>query len=50
MLEVLMFVPPRIQRAVGRTVACDEPNAQPAWRARGGPHHRAPGREQGAAG
>ena len=25
--------PPRVQRAVGGTVACDEPGAQPAWRA-----------------
>ena len=24
-------VPPRVQRAVGGTVACDEPDAQPAW-------------------
>ena len=23
--------PPRVQRAVGGTVACDEPDAQPAW-------------------
>ena len=23
--------PPRVQRAMGRTVACDEPYAQPAW-------------------
>jgi class 3 adenylate cyclase len=26
-------VPPRVQRAVGGTAACDEPDAQPAWRA-----------------
>ena len=25
--------PPRVQRAVGWTVACDQPGAQPAWRA-----------------
>ena len=25
--------PPRVQRAVGGTVACDEPDAQPAWEA-----------------
>ena len=24
-------VPPRVQRAVGGTAACDEPDAQPAW-------------------
>ncbi len=32
-LPVLLdrHVPPRVRRAVGGTVACDEPDAEPAW-------------------
>ena len=35
-------VPPRVQRPVGWTVACDEPDAEPAWGARSG-RHQSPG-------
>jgi class 3 adenylate cyclase len=42
--------PPRLQPAVGGTVACDEPDAQPAWGTRSDRHHHAPCGEQGVTG